>query len=236
MTSEVAWRLDAQFANLRCGPLAASVDLFTPSQGLTGLRLHEQPLAGWQLLGVEIESLDAQTGATLVDHYQRGGDLVATYEQTPTRPFRVQVYWRAALLLLDGNELPAIDLLVSTQTNLLDSRPALTAASLAPKCETVEVASATQWDNVLLGRLFRPAGLDVSYTELVHPADFRGAELTSLPDGSQRLVTRLFRGALEKGVILRARVRGVFLPRNDDEAMSAAALADFTRQPPPLTT
>ena len=233
---EVAWRLDRGFANLSCGPLAAGVDLFTPRQGLTELRWREQPLVGCQLLGVDIESLDTKASDVLVDHYERGGDLVATYEQTPTRTFRVQVYWRASLARLDSHELPAVDLQVSVQTNQLDSRPALNTVSLTTECETVEVLGAMQDEKGAHCRIFRPHGFDVSYAEMVHAADFHAAELTTLSDAKQRLVARLFGGALEKGVILRARVRGLFLPRQADEMNAAAALADFCRQPPPLTT
>jgi hypothetical protein len=233
---DVSWRLDGQLAHLRCGPLSAGADLLAPSRGLAGLRWQEQPLAHWQILGVEIESIDEPTGGTSVDRYERGGDLVVTYEQTPTRPLRVQIYWRGSHSRVEGDDLPVVDLQVSTQTNLLDSRPALTAISLLPNCETLEVAGGTPRGNAALGRLFRPDGLDVSYVELVHPADFHGIKLTTLADGGQRLTTPLFGGALEKGVILRARVRGVFLPRKNDQARAAQALADFCRQPPPLTT
>jgi len=212
------------------------MDLLTPRKGLNELYWREQSLADWQILGVEFESLDSQTTTALVDGYQRGGDLVATYASTPTRPFRVQIYWRATLSHLDSNELPIVDLQLSVQTDQLDGRPALTTAGRLPKCETLDIVDTLGRDNPPRGRLFRPAGFDFSYAELIHPADFRGAELKSLSDGVQFLVARLFGGELEKGVILRARVRGVFLPRRGDLALAALVFADFARQPPPLTT
>jgi hypothetical protein len=41
---------------------------------------------------------------------------------------------------------------------------------------------------------------------------------------------------LEKGVILRARVRGVFVPRDRDETLVRAAWQAFVQSEPPLTT
>jgi hypothetical protein len=233
---DVAWRLDARFANLSCGPLAAGVDLFTPCLGLTGLRWCERPLAGWQILGVEIESLDGLAAGTLVEKYVRGGDLVATYEPTPARPFGVQIYWRAALSQLDGQALPVVTLQVSVQTKLPDCQPALTTAGLLPECESVELGDALARANAPVRRLFRPSKCNVSYAQSVDHEGLERNEFTTFSDGTWRLATRLFGGAMEKGVILRTSVRGVFLPRNDDELLAALAFEDFAKQPPPLTT
>jgi len=233
---DVAWRLNARFADLACGPLAAGVDLFTPCRGLMGLRWREHPLAGWQVLGVEIDSFDGPTSGILVENYVRCGDLVATYEQTPSRPFRVQIYWRAALLQLDGQFLPVVTLQVSVQTKLLDSQPALTTAGILPECETVDLGASQARGDAPAGRLFRPSGLNVSYAQWVDPEGFGGSELTTFSPRSGHMSTRLFGGALEKGVILRASVRSVFLPRNDDDLLAKLAFEDFAKQPPPLTT
>jgi hypothetical protein len=233
---DVAWRLDARFVTLSCGPLAAGVDLFTPCLGLTGLRWRERPLAGWQVLGVEIDSLDGQAAGTLVEKYVRGGDLVATYEPTPTRPFGVQIYWRAALSQLHGQVLPVVTLQVSVQTRLLDCQPALTTAGLLLECESVEFGGISPRANAQVGRLFRSSEANVSYAQWVGTAGSEGNHMTTLVLGKWRLVTRHFNGALEKGVILRASVRGVFLPRNEDELLAALAFEAFAKQPPPLTT
>ncbi len=233
---DVAWRLDSRFANLTCGPLAAGVDLCTPCLGLTGLRWREHPLAGWQVLGVEIDSLDGQAAGILVEKYVRGGDLVATYEPTPTRPFGVQIYWRAALLQLHGQRLPVVTLQVSVQTKLPDCQPALTTAGLLPESETVELGGALACANAPVGRLFRPSEWNVSYAQWVDHEGLERSEFTTFAHGTRHLATRHFGGALEKGVILRASVRGAFLPRNDDELLAALAFDVFAKQPPPLTT
>ena len=51
-----------------------------------------------------------------------------------------------------------------------------------------------------------------------------------------RIAHRLFRTNLEKGVILRARVRSVFLARRGDTAAAAQCYAAFATADPPLGT
>jgi hypothetical protein len=58
----------------------------------------------------------------------------------------------------------------------------------------------------------------------------------SIAEQGGRLRHRLFVSRLEKGVILRARVRGVLVIREDDCSLAAAAYHRFVKSPPPLTT
>jgi hypothetical protein len=85
--------------------------------------------------------------------------------------------------------------------------------------------------------LFRLGEAGTTYVEIMHPDDLRQVRLMSDETGRANLRATLFDDwVLEKGVILRARVRGIFVPRLDDEALAVAAFDDFVRQPPPLTT
>jgi len=80
-------------------------------------------------------------------------------------------------------------------------------------------------------------GLDrFSYAEMVHPHDRCTLRLERAVD-SPAMVLRhdLFDWPLEKGVTLRARLRGVFLPAEQDEPGTIAAYGDLVRQPPVLT-
>ncbi len=78
------------------------------------------------------------------------------------------------------------------------------------------------------------------YTEMVHPDDlFRRvltepipAETATVPGVSIRYA--LFGLELEKGVILRARLRGQWFHSADPEQQAASLFQDFLRQPPPL--
>ncbi len=83
--------------------------------------------------------------------------------------------------------------------------------------------------------LFRWPQSEASYLEMIHPSDFGCDELAACGDGRLQLKHRLFSGSLEKGVILRARIRGGYLGSADDERVAAAAYREFLASPPPLT-
>ena len=84
--------------------------------------------------------------------------------------------------------------------------------------------------------LFRMPGFDLSYVEMVHPADFQCDECVRNESNGDvaGMAHRLFRTNLEKGVILRARVRGVFSNRSDDMKIAAQCYAAFAGEDPPL--
>ena len=77
---------------------------------------------------------------------------------------------------------------------------------------------------------------DMAYGEMVHPADVDSEELVTRDEESVELVHHLFAQPLEKGVILRARARGVFAPAEMAKSAVASAYTDFLAAPLPLTT
>ncbi len=123
---------------------------------------------------------------------------------------------------------PAVDLVVSMRTELLESQPRLAVHSRLPAGEVLELADGC-W-------LFRFPRHEISYAEMVHPADFQGSELDYVAERDRAVEVRhrLFVEHLEKGVILRARVRGALLRRHDDAALAAAVYAAFASADPPL--
>ncbi|HVA48513.1 MAG TPA: hypothetical protein VNH11_19265 [Pirellulales bacterium] len=225
MSGDVSWQLNAARGNLQCGDLRASLDARTPARGLFDVRLTDRLPEGCGFLGVGI---DAAAPDTLADLYHRGGDLIARYRQSLQRGFAAEVYWRAGLLHVGGGRFPYCDLLVSVETQLLDSHPLLVAQTWLPLAAGRDVL---QGKDYCVARL---ADAAVSYIELCHPADALGQALQPYASGL-RLTTRLFGLPLEKGVILRSRLRGLFVSRADDELVARAALADFASLPPPLT-
>jgi hypothetical protein len=86
--------------------------------------------------------------------------------------------------------------------------------------------------------LLRPIGHGPSYIEMVHPADFRQTTFEWTTDSSPvvRLAHRLFVERLEKGVILRSRIRGLFVPRSHDTELARSEYRRFAASEPPLTT
>jgi len=83
-------------------------------------------------------------------------------------------------------------------------------------------------------------GTPYSYVEMVHPNDFQSSSvtLTSAAEpssGEASIENQVFHTHLEKGVILRARVRAALVSREKDEAIAIAAYRHFAKAEPPLT-
>jgi hypothetical protein len=204
-------------------------------------------------------------GDVVEDCYVRGRDLVITYGETPRVPLRYQVYWRAiddALLgdFARGNaagRLAGLDLILSAQTSVLDIDPTALCWS---------TTSATTCQQLYDGQAFRPlphataaheplpidAGApkcflaqlagELSLAQMVHSTDEPYSH-TAVTAGGWPAASRvgfrhsLFRQPLEKGVILRGRLRAMFLSGESMavQAQSAAARRQFESSPIPLT-
>ena len=248
------WRLSAaaaelhSAAHLQSAALCGEVDLKRPERGLFQLRWRNQTLANHEILGVELAANEA-AGESLIDGYQRGGDLIAVYAETPQRPLRVQVYWRAAN---DADLETVVELQLSVQTSLLDSRPVLGAATRLPRGEVlrlVDVASGKfeplnpavaeslplESEGRPLCWLVRWPDAGLSYVEMAQSGETHRSELSLSAAGRLELKHQLFVEPLEKGVILRTRIRGAYLPTAGDEPRAAQAYREFLQSPPPLT-
>jgi hypothetical protein len=157
----------------------------------------------------------------------------------------------------------AFDLIASVNTSLLDANPASTVRSSLKSAiavlnlvedkaiglQAVELGSAAVRQVHQIGQsdsstgcfLARLANGPLTWIEMVHPIDFRGGRATFGNSGSLSgrdavsLVHGLFEQRLEKGVILRARVRGALVKRANDVACAMAAFARFSAAEPSLT-
>jgi hypothetical protein len=226
MAGDVSWQLSATRATLSCGPLRATFDALLPAKGIAGATYDGVPLAGLQFLGLDIAVGDP---AFLTEFYQRGRDLIVRYAQTSERVFAVTAYWRAGLLDIGGSLHPHVDLIVSVETSLLDSRPLLSTKSIL---HTVGEKRLRIQAGRVLCQFDEPA---VTYCEMCHPEDLISPSAATT-DRTVEVTTLLFGLPLEKGVILRSRLRGLFAPHQDDEQVVQAALAEFAAEAPPLTT
>ena len=234
------WQLQGHVARLHLGPLRATIDLSRPADGLTEVCLDSRPLAGARLLAVVTAAAAAGDAGTLIDRYVRSTELVAAYEESAAGPVRVDALWRGAAPTAAGPPVAALDLVVSVRTQRFDSRPELVVQSILPAAEALWLQDATSCEFQSLAPqgdvplvlepqrgpgclLLRLPGGQRSYAEMVHPADFQHDELrgTLACAGLVRVDHRLFARELEKGVILRARVRGVLLARRHDQRMAA---------------
>jgi hypothetical protein len=243
------WQLDGYKARLSLsGGLSGDVDLLQPA---AGLQLHWRDRIHIAALGVALPPVRITEADSLIDAWVRGGDLVATYSHGQER--RGQIYWRVP----QGDALtPAVassvELIASIQTSLLDFDPALDVRSHVAAQEILQLidADTTRADAIYLADpsveiapssvpacfIFRLGDCELSYLEMVHPLDFTGSVLRRLPDGQFELSHQLFRGRLEKGVILRSRLRGLMVPREHDLVLAGTCYTDFAASEPPLTT
>jgi hypothetical protein len=253
------WVLEDQSATLRLGRLRGALDFARPELGLSTLHAGHEALPG-RLLQVEFTSSAAsQARATFIptvkrdftEFYLREGDAVADYPASESFPFRSLVYWR----VLPSAEPPAVaalEAIVSTQTDLLDSHPRISVSTSLPALELWRLTSLekAEFKQISLTKaqpqqihysqgpgcyLWRLSGERWSFAEMLPPSDFHSTDIMSDGGGMFSLSHRLFERSLEKGVILRARVRGVLLERGRDAVCAIQWYRDLLQSELPLT-
>ncbi len=194
--------------------------------------------------------------------YVRGVDLVAAYPQTPGAIAAAQIYWRA--IVPDGGS-PAcgVEMIASIQTSLLESHPTFTSVTEIDAVAVLRLDAATSdhFSPLALvdgepvrcapdggpgAYLLRLPGSSFSYVEMIYPGDFLGTTVAATwpsskdekQEEAQRrftLTSTLFPERLEKGVIRRGRLAGIFVPCDGDEQAAARFYRQWIASPPPLT-
>ena len=181
------------------------------------------------------------------ERYVRGSDFVATYARSEEFPVAPQFYWRAALH--EALSAVQVQMILSVQTDLLDSHPEASVNSFAIESRLFHAASLQSGafreisDSAMYegdaGRehvfVFRNEALDLSYAQMVHPSDFVAAQVQVSESRPPLLSATLFPESLEKGVIRRARISGWFLPAENDLAVAVKLAKQFVNEPLPLT-
>ncbi len=249
------WKCDKNVAELKLDSFHATLDAAQPGLGLTLDDPWGSHAICAQLLGLSVAPQRPGDVNWPAECYVRGDDLVVAYTESvlrPLSPLRVDAVWRALRPGSADEFLAAVELIVSVRTELLDS-PAVAfvqselpggamfrlAGTSQPRCEALALAPSellrlvpAEGPGCVLCRL--PGG-EPTYAEMIHPADFHNDEASLGPLGDGAILRHcLFNQSLEKGVILRSRVRGVFLPRENDVALAAACYASFAATEPPL--
>ncbi len=244
------WRLRRTFGDLQCGSFAARVDASQPLLGVHGLRIREQSIAGG-LLKLMPSDVSAWPVA-VADAYVRGSDLVATYEPANDWPYAPTIYWRAEQTTAEHGALATLSLLVSIQTNLLDTHPRVRVETELPAEEVLRLSASAEGklnslaldskkctivsESATTGVLWRLPGGQVSYVEIAEANDFRQLVIERGDRGVCRADWELFAEFLEKGVIRRARLQAAFLPRENDVELAADLCRSLESRPLPLTT
>jgi len=145
-----------------------------------------------------------------------------------------------------------LELVVSVQTHLLDSDPKLSICSRMEASEVYELTSTdpVHFDSVATEShgnhadteskglvLTRLEDGKTSYLQMVHPSDWQQTNPSLVNEAEKGVLLRnnLFLERLEKGVIRRARLRGLFLNRQNDLQTAIACYHEFANSAPPLT-
>ena len=238
------WSVEHDRGRLLSGPIAFDVELQCPERGLR-IAPDSQVLRSPFLLGIRLPALSWQAAKPLSDAYTRGDDLVATYSETNAHPLRVQIYWRA---LKHSPSAVGFELMLSVQTHLLDSDPRLEIVTATSNGSSILPFNSGEDSFNASGQqagsepaavasgcyLARMNGSEWSYLEMIHPGDHHRTTLSV--DGGQCAVHRkLFERRLEKGVILRSRLQGLFIARTDDLQTAVECYRSFAASGPTLT-
>ncbi len=194
-----------------------------PARGLVDVQVLPDGPVFEQLLGVEIVDAVGLGPHPLFEVGEqpevvcRQDIALAIYKPTPARPVECHARWRVA-----GER--TFELEISTLTPGQWGGLSVRTCSLLPPGELVSLPDAPVV-------IHRPADAAVSYIEMCHPHDTAGFDVGTT--GVLRF--RLFGYDLEKGVILRGRLRGIIVDRPGDLDAARAAYEQLLREPPHLS-
>ena len=245
------WTITGQQAHLQTLDLSGTIDLSTPGTGLGQLCLADDRLAHTQLLGI------ARNGSTLAaspdqDPYSKDNTLIIHYGDQVDASHHLQVQWRCIPpepgLFLGGLEL-ILSFETPSQINLPewttmtqvgqqdilvaggDSEQPWISLNEIPDAADSTSSAATNGAHMILCRFPEQ---QLSYLEMTPATESSLAILPATETTRTLWGSRTPDRPLEKGVILRQRVRGVFLPREKDTMLAEKAYAQFQALDPPL--
>jgi hypothetical protein len=244
---DVKWELSGPGAALKCGPLEAYARCDAHGLDLIALKWGEQILRGFSVL-CSAGPVESAGQLDISDRYLRESDFVVSCQAAGQHRITPHIYWRAAFHR--SLNVARVELVLSAQTDLLDSGPTWHIASFVREATLFhcgirneqsleDVSSAVKTFDAAASTehlfLFRVPGLGISFAQMVHPSDFAGASVAL--DGRQPMVVNasLFPERLEKGVIRRGRICGWFIPAENDVETATLLAREFVNEPLPLT-
>jgi hypothetical protein len=246
------WTTRGEQWRLTSGAMEASFDVEKAAGGLFDIQVAEQPLPNVRLLQCENASAGAELDS-LVDHYVREDDLVATYLQSPARVNRKQIYIRPAGFLY-SEPVTGVELVFSMQTQRLDADPQLMIRSLISSSEIYALKNNANptWEPIPVPEdalefssdhycgafAAKLADTDITFAQILDPADFTNCRLIRMTeDADQFAISQpVFCTSLEKGVIRRGRVTALFMLGEGALEVAARFFDWYRRSPPQLTT
>jgi hypothetical protein len=247
--SAVTWRHEDAVAHVTCGPLHGRIGIDALGTRFSLKSWLGQAINGYSVLGTEgpATKSDSPEEVAFNDSYVRGRDLILRLAKRSPFQFDPQVYWRVTAHY--EYRAVQIELVLSIQTDLLDSEPEWRVSSLPIHGQCFHAARLSpdgfaelpiDHKELAFERsqscehlfLFRNPTCGVSYAEMVHPTDFVCANLVT---AAWSLTSSLFPDRLEKGVIRRGRICGWFMPAENDLETAVKLAREFVDEPPPLT-
>ena len=151
------WRIDGHHARLESEQFCAEIDMLDPSGGVKVLAAAGEKIDDALLFRIRLPAGN-RPAASHVESFTRGDDLIAIHSDRPDNPFRTQIYWRlirsipAIQKTAAGRSIEALELILSIQTGLLDSDPAVdveTELAAAQVSQLTDAASARFVDRSL---------------------------------------------------------------------------------------
>jgi hypothetical protein len=245
----VHWQLADDHARLVCGPLSGRVEFASVGVHFLPEQFRGQAIDHLSVLftrgTADIQRLE------LHEWYVRGRDLIARFEKSPAHKLTPQIDWRAGNC--PEHQAASLEVIVSMQTELLDSHPQALVHSFCQGAEVWQARSFEQPHFELLGAadegrehfaaegteqlfVFREPRLGISYAQANHPSDFVATRIVGNAAGGQwSIAATLFPERLEKGVIRRGRICGWFLPSKNDLQVATELARRFVNEKLPLT-
>lgn len=218
------WTLRGTSAAFSTAEWSGKIDLEDPARGLELSCGSTEPTSGF--LGVDFAP---PCRPFEKDCYVRQGDLISAYPQRDNRKFSLQLDYR--LLEATADRL-LIELWISIQTYLLDSRPTVTVS-----CRADDDSGRTQGlDNDRTNRavIEGSIGRALHWAWLIHPRD-QGDTSWQWKADQHVYEADLFGHFMEKGVIRRARMRCLIGTTELTPLEINEAYQTFAASPLPLT-
>ena len=242
------WKLAENLVHWTDGSVVVSFDENAPTGGLKVVATPVLTDAVLQLFGTSFRDIDCSaSGPAVVRMDCCGSSIHATFAEAEGL-VKTQVGWRVYHAQAGFANM---DVVASVQTELLDGFVKFGLVSRVKAAEILIPSTSSERSNgdwtcvdplshnatplTASCVLFRLPGNQWSYVEMAHPSNLSACEICREPETGHTLIRhRLFSCPLEKGVMLRARLRGVLLPRLPDCAAVAALFAEFAAADPPL--
>jgi hypothetical protein len=250
MTS-ASWNLGKNIARMDVRGWRAELDLSRPSNGLMNLEGAGLDWPDGELLGPRMPGIETNNTIEPAEAFARGDAVVAVYELTAPLPLRAAIQWRHLIHPMLGDDALIVELTASIATDGFDIPVQMDVHTRLPGDDVVRrdntagerFETITPTDRTItLGHdegaecvLLRRRGSKLSFGALARRDEVARLELDRAI-GGEGVVLRhvMVDWELEKGVTLRSRVVGLFLPAEDDEQHVLAYHRNLAEQPPVL--